>query len=129
MTFKPPEEHEFHPAADSGFVLRIVGSPPIAAIGYAMERLRCDTCGEVFTAPVPAEAGQEKYAPSVAVTIAVLRYRYRAAALPVGPAPAELGRAAAGVDPVGSHGAARRAGPTDLRGIGRAGGQLASAAP
>lgn len=55
-------------------VLRIVGSPPIAATGYAMARLRCDTCGEVFTAPVPAEAGQEKYAPSVAVTIAVLRY-------------------------------------------------------
>ena len=55
-------------------VLRIEGSPPIAATGYRMERLRCDTCGEVFTAPVPAEAGQEKYAPSVGVTIAQLRY-------------------------------------------------------
>jgi transposase len=54
--------------------LRIEGSPPIAATGYQMERLRCDTCGAVFTAPVPAEAGQEKYAPSVAVTIALLRY-------------------------------------------------------
>jgi hypothetical protein len=39
-----------------------------------MERLRCDACGAVFTAPVPAAAGQEKYAPSVGVTIAVLRY-------------------------------------------------------
>jgi len=55
-------------------VLRIVGSPPIAATGYAMERLRCDTCGEVFTAPVPPEAGTEKYAPSVGVTVALLRY-------------------------------------------------------
>jgi len=55
-------------------VLRIEGSPPIAATGYAMERLRCDACGAVFTAPVPAAAGQEKYAPSVAVTLAVLRY-------------------------------------------------------
>lgn len=55
-------------------VLRIEGSPPIAATGYQMERLRCDACGAVFTAPVPAEAGQEKYAPSVGVTIAVLRY-------------------------------------------------------
>lgn len=55
-------------------VLRIVGSPPIAATGYRMERLRCDACGEVFTAPVPAAAGQEKYAPSVGVTVAVLRY-------------------------------------------------------
>ena len=55
-------------------VLRIEGSPPIAATGYQMERLRCDVCGAVFTAPVPAAAGQEKYAPSVGVTIAVLRY-------------------------------------------------------
>ena len=55
-------------------VLRIVGSPPICATGYAMERLRCDTCGEVFTAPVPPEAGTEKYAPSVGATLALLRY-------------------------------------------------------
>jgi transposase len=55
-------------------VLRIEGAPPIAATGYRMERLRCDACGAVFTTPVPAAAGQEKYAPSVGVTIAVLRY-------------------------------------------------------
>jgi hypothetical protein len=39
-----------------------------------MERLRCDTCGEVFTAPTPPPAGTEKYAPSVGVTVALLRY-------------------------------------------------------
>jgi transposase len=55
-------------------VLRIEGSPPIAADAYTLERLRCDACGAVFTAPAPAAAGQEKYAPSVGVTIAVLRY-------------------------------------------------------
>lgn len=55
-------------------VLRIEGSPPIAATGYQMERLRCEACGAVFTAPIPAEAGQEKYAPNVGVTIAVFRY-------------------------------------------------------
>lgn len=55
-------------------LLRIEGSPPISATGYAMERLRCDTCGEVFTAPTPPEAGTEKYAPSVGVTVALLRY-------------------------------------------------------
>ena len=54
--------------------LRIAGSPPISATGYAMERLRCDTCGEVFTAPTPPQAGTEKYAPSVGVTVALLRY-------------------------------------------------------
>jgi transposase len=61
-------------AQDKAIVLRIEGSPPIAATGYQLARLRCDTCGAVFTAPVPAAAGQEKYAPSVAVTIALLRY-------------------------------------------------------
>ena len=55
-------------------ILRIEASPPIAATGYELARLRCDTCGAVFTAPAPAEAGQEKYAPSVAVMIALLRY-------------------------------------------------------
>ena len=55
-------------------ILRIAGSPPIAATGYALERLRCDTCGRVFTAPTPPEAGTEKYAPSVGVTVALLRY-------------------------------------------------------
>ena len=55
-------------------VLRIVGSPPISATAYAMERLRCDTCGVVFTAPVPPEAGMEKYAPSAGVMVALLRY-------------------------------------------------------
>lgn len=54
--------------------LRIVGSPPISATGYAMERLRCDACGLVFTAPTPPQAGQEKYAPSVGPTVALLRY-------------------------------------------------------
>ncbi len=57
-----------------GVILRIVGAPPISATGYAMERLRCDTCGEVFTAPPPPQAGQEKYAPSVGATVALLRY-------------------------------------------------------
>jgi len=54
--------------------LRIVGAPPISATGYAMERLRCDTCGKVFTAPTPPEAGQEKYDASVGATVALLRY-------------------------------------------------------
>jgi hypothetical protein len=39
-----------------------------------LEKLRCDSCGEVFTAPAPPEAGQEKYDVSVGVTVALLRY-------------------------------------------------------
>ena len=55
-------------------LLRITGSPPISATGYEMERLRCDACGQVFTAPVPEEAGTQKYDPSVGVTVGLLRY-------------------------------------------------------
>jgi transposase len=62
------------PQPRPAIVLRIEGSPPIAADAYTLERLRCDACGAMFTAPAPAAAGQEKYAPSVGVTIAVLRY-------------------------------------------------------
>lgn len=57
-----------------GVVLRIKGSPPISATGWSLEKLRCDTCGEVFTAPTPPEAGTTKYDESVGVTVAVLRY-------------------------------------------------------
>lgn len=55
-------------------VLRIVGAPPISATGFRMARLRCDTCGQVFRAPTPPEAGTQKYAPSVGATVALLRY-------------------------------------------------------
>jgi transposase len=55
-------------------ILRIVGSAPITATAYELERLRCDACGEVFTAKAPVEAGTQKYDPSVAVIIAMMRY-------------------------------------------------------
>lgn len=59
---------------ERGVVLRIRGSPPISATGWSLEKLRCDTCGAVFTAPAPPEAGTTKYDESVGVTVAVLRY-------------------------------------------------------
>ncbi len=55
-------------------VLRITGSPPISATGWSLEKLRCDSCGALFTAPAPPEAGNSKYDESVAVTVALLRY-------------------------------------------------------
>lgn len=65
---------KLRPSKTPGIVIRIVGSPPISATVWELEKLRCDTCGEVFTAPTPPEAGPEKYAPSVGVTVALLRY-------------------------------------------------------
>lgn len=57
-----------------GVLLHIRGSPPISATGWKLEKLRCDSCGDVFTAPGPAEAGTTKYDESVGVTVALLRY-------------------------------------------------------
>lgn len=54
--------------------LRLTAHPPVAAEIHELERLRCDTCGEVFTAPVPAGAGTEKYDPSVGVLVGLLRF-------------------------------------------------------
>src|SRR5438445_7021350 len=62
------------PQRRRGVILYIRGSPPISATGWWLEKLRCDTCGEVFTAPAPPEAGISKYDPSVSVTVASLRY-------------------------------------------------------
>ena len=41
-------------------LVRIVGRPPLEATRYEMERLRCNGCGEVFTAEAPPEASAEK---------------------------------------------------------------------
>lgn len=57
-----------------GVLLRIQGSPAISATGWSLEKLRCDTCGEVFTAPAPPQAGTSKYDESVGVMVALLRY-------------------------------------------------------
>ena len=55
-------------------LIRITGRPPLEATVYEMEQLRCNGCGQVFTAEAPAEAGEEKYDASAAAMIAQLRY-------------------------------------------------------
>lgn len=54
--------------------LRVQAQPPITAQVYQSEVLRCDLCGKTFTAPLPVEAGMEKYDRSVGVMAALLRY-------------------------------------------------------
>jgi hypothetical protein len=54
--------------------LRIVGQAPLAAICWDCQRLRCSTCGDVFTARAPHEAQGEKYTETAASMMALLRY-------------------------------------------------------
>jgi hypothetical protein len=38
-------------------LVRVVGQAPLAATVYELEQLRCNACGQVFTAPEPAGVG------------------------------------------------------------------------
>jgi transposase len=57
-----------------GVEIRIHGNALLAAIRYEVEKLRCSACGLVFTAPLPAEAGAEKYSPRARAVLVVSRY-------------------------------------------------------
>jgi hypothetical protein len=55
-------------------LIRIVGQAPLKATVFEMERLRCNACGEVFTASEPPAAGTEKFAPTAVAMIALFKY-------------------------------------------------------
>ena len=55
-------------------LVRIVGRPPLQATVFEMERLRCNGCGEIFTANEPPAAGPEKFDPTAVATTALLKY-------------------------------------------------------
>ncbi|MBI5829811.1 MAG: transposase [Chloroflexi bacterium] len=55
-------------------LVRVVGQAPLAATVYQLDQLRCNACGQVYTAPAPEGVGAEKYDATVAVVIALLKY-------------------------------------------------------
>jgi transposase len=57
-----------------GVLVRITGQPPLTATIYELQKLRCHLCGQVFTAPTPAEAGDRKYDATAGSMIALLKY-------------------------------------------------------
>lgn len=59
---------------EPGVLVRLIGRAPIEATVYELEKLRCNLCGEVFTAKAPEGAGDEKYDVTAASMIAILRY-------------------------------------------------------
>jgi hypothetical protein len=54
--------------------IRIDGHALLSAIRYELEKLRCSACGEVFTAPLPEDAPQDKYSTRARAVLAVGRY-------------------------------------------------------
>lgn len=57
-----------------GLLVRIVGQAALAATVYELEKLRCNLCGEVFTADAPQGVGPQKYDASSGSMIALLKY-------------------------------------------------------
>ena len=55
-------------------LVRIVGQAPLAATVYELERLRCNACGQVFTAEEPTGVGPDKYDETASAMIAQLKY-------------------------------------------------------
>ena len=59
---------------DPGVLVRVVGRAPLQATVYEVEKLRCNLCGDVFTADPPPGVGTGKYDETAASMIALLRY-------------------------------------------------------
>jgi len=57
-----------------GVIVRITGAAPLTATVYELEKLRCNICGKVFTADLPAQVGSQKYDETAAAILALLHY-------------------------------------------------------
>ena len=57
-----------------GIEIRIKGSAPLKARVYRLEKLRCALCGELYTAELPEEAGEDKYDAEARSIISLLKY-------------------------------------------------------
>jgi transposase len=55
-------------------LIRVTGTSPLTASVYELEKLRCNLCGEIFTANAPQDVGEEKYDASAGAMIALLKY-------------------------------------------------------
>jgi len=57
-----------------GVTIRITGDAPLMATHFECEKLRCNACGEIFTAKIPDTAGEEKYDAAAGAMISLLKY-------------------------------------------------------
>lgn len=55
-------------------VVRFRGNSPIAAEKWAQERVRCETCGQIFKADLPPAVGDEKYDASAKTSVVMSKY-------------------------------------------------------
>jgi transposase len=65
---------KLYPQSEPAKLVRITGMAPLSATVYACDRLRCNLCGEVFTAPAPEGVGTEKYDATATSMVGLLKY-------------------------------------------------------
>ncbi|EQD71312.1 ISSfl3 orfC, partial [mine drainage metagenome] len=65
---------KLYPQSEPAKLVRITGMAPLSAAVYTCDRLRCNLCGEVFTAPAPAGVGTEKYDATATSMVGLLKY-------------------------------------------------------
>jgi transposase len=61
-------------SVEPGHLVRIRGQAPLGATVYELQKLRCNLCGEIFTAQTPPGVGPDKYDAESASMIALLKY-------------------------------------------------------
>ncbi len=68
------ESGKLYPQNEPAKLVRITGMAPLSASVYSCDRLRCNLCGEVFTAPAPEGVGNEKYDATATSMVGLLKY-------------------------------------------------------
>ena len=63
-----------YPLEEPALLVRITGMAPLGARVYECDRLRCNLCGEVYTAEAPARVGTEKYDATAVSMVGLLKY-------------------------------------------------------
>ena len=71
---KPGCRGKVYEQKDPGVIVRVRGQAPLQATVYRLQKLRCNLCGEVFTAKPDAEIGDAKYDATSAAMIGLLKY-------------------------------------------------------
>jgi transposase len=61
-------------SVEPGHLVRIRGQAPLGATVYELQKLRCNLCGEIYTAQTPPVVGPAKYDAESAAMIALLKY-------------------------------------------------------
>jgi hypothetical protein len=57
-----------------GVLVRVTGQAPLAATVFELQKLRCNLCGQVYTADAPEGVGTEKYDERAGSMVALLKY-------------------------------------------------------